>query len=58
MKVYALKRYVNEFKIRELEKPERMSFTDSAVFKIKDYTNDYAGAVKYLDQLQKPDLQG
>lgn len=57
MKIYALKRYVNEFKIRQLEKPERMSYTSTTVYKIKDYTNDYSVAVKYLDQLTKEETE-
>mmetsp|Transcript_28164 Transcript_28164/g.24893 ORF Transcript_28164/g.24893 Transcript_28164/m.24893 type:complete len:101 (+) Transcript_28164:827-1129(+) len=42
MKIYSIKRYVNEFKIKLLEKPEKVSYSSTKVYKVRDSTIDYS----------------
>jgi hypothetical protein len=56
MKIYTLKRYTNKFKIKLLDKPERISYSSTSVFKIRDKTTDYSSAVNYIDGIRNSSL--
>jgi len=47
MRIDSLKRYSNEFKRKEIS--EKISYSSSQVFKIRDSTKDYSLAWKYLE---------
>jgi predicted transcriptional regulator with HTH domain len=53
MKIYAIKRYTNEFKIFQLGSVEHVQYTQYTIFKTWDYTNDYSEAVKILVKLKE-----
>jgi tetratricopeptide (TPR) repeat protein len=50
MKIYSLKRYVNKFKISMLvQAKEKVSYSSTTVYKIRDYTTDYSMAVSFIN---------
>lgn len=49
MWIYSLKRYNNDFKISQIVQKEKISYSSTTVFKIRDSTVDYSLASKYLD---------
>ena len=49
MKIYAMKRYTNQFSISGLKKEEKISYENGLIIKTRDYTNDYSFAAKFIN---------
>lgn len=50
MRLYSIKRYTNEFEIKQLRKrSEKTRYTETVVYKIRDSTIDYSIASKFID---------